>query len=588
MPLDGITLNSITQQLHKSLIGGRVDKIQQPESDEIIIALRSQGQNHKLLLSAAASAPRIHFTKSSKVSPPQAPMFCMLLRKHLGSGRVLDIIQPGFERIVEMHIESPNEMGDKSIKRLIIEIMGKHSNIILVDDKGMIMDSIRHVSKELSSVREVLPGRVYSLPPSQGKVSPMPVDRDHFFSLFAESKRVQQMIFQAYNGISPIVASEICLRANVATDDFTETIATDAQELLFDVFSSLYDDVENGRFDCRIYEATEKGEKRDFSAVLLNIYKGREDGMHFDCPSQMLESFYKSQDVLNRLAQKTADLRKLVGNYIERCQRKAEIHHNTLLEIEDREELRKLGELLTAYIYAIPEGANIAKVVDFYDESGAEIEIPLDPTLSPSENAQKYFKGYNKAKRTFAALQEQMTANESDLNYLDSVLASIASAADEADIAEIRMELAEQGFIKKAKKTNPRKGKGVKEKKAKPLHYCSSDGFDIYVGKNNLQNDELTLRFARATDIWMHTKEIAGSHVIIQGAGREISETAILEGAMLAAYHSKARLSSQVPVDYCPRKFVRKPRGAKPGFVIYDSYNTMFVTPKEENLPKLT
>jgi len=578
MPLDGITLNSVKQELSKALIGGRVDRIQQPETDEIIIAIRSQGKNHKLLLSAGANSPRIHFTEISKPSPAQAPMFCMLLRKHLGGGRIIDIQQPDFERLIELHIESPNEMGDLSVKRLIIEIMGKHSNIMLVDARDTIMDSIRHVSRELSSVREVMPGRGYTRPPSQGKLPPVPIDKEHFLGLLkTEGKRVQQAIYQSYNGISPIVASEICLRASVAADDFVETLSDADRENLLNVFASLYEDIVNNHFNCRIYE----GNKRDFSAVFMNIYDGWQVSEAFSSPSVMLETFYRKQDNMHRLSQKTADLRKLVTTYIERCKRKGEIHHKTLLEIEDREQQRKYGEILTAYIYAIPEGADRVKLADFYDED-KEIEIPLDPTKTASENAQHYFKGYNKAKRTFAALQDQMQANEEDIVYLDSILTSISTVTDEEDIADIRTELAEQNFLKKRQQT-----KGKKPKKSKPLHYVSSDGFNIYVGKNNTQNDELSLRFAHPSDIWMHTKDIPGSHVIIQTAGKEVPDSTILEGAMLAAYHSKGRQSSQVPVDFCPRKNVRKPRGAKPGFVIYDIYNTVYVTPDEKKIEGL-
>ena len=578
MPLDGITLNSIKQELSKALIGGRVDRIQQPETDEIIIAVRSQGKNHKLLLNAGANSPRIHFTEIAKPSPPQAPMFCMLLRKHLGGGRIIDIQQPDFERMIELYIESPNEMGDLSVKRLIIEIMGKHSNIMLIDAKDTIMDSIRHVSKELSSVREVMPGRGYARPPSQGKISPVPVDKEHFLGLLkTESKRVQQAIYQSYNGISPVVASEICHRASVSSDDFTETLSDADKENLLKEFTSLYQNVENNSFNCHIYD----NHKRDFSAVFMNIYADRQISEAFSSPSVMLETFYRKQDNMHRISQKTSDLRKLVSTYIERCKRKSEIHHKTLLEIEDREQLRKYGEILTAYIYAIPEGADRVKLADFYEDN-KEIEIPLNPTKTAAENAQHYFKGYNKAKRTFAALQDQMQANEEDLAYLDSVLTSISTVTDEEDIADIRAELAEQNFLKKRQQV-----KGKKPKKSKPLHYLSSDGFNIYVGKNNTQNDELSLRFAHPSDIWMHTKDIPGSHVIIQTAGKDIPDSTILEGAMLAAYHSKGRQSSQVPVDFCPRKNVRKPRGAKPGFVIYDIYNTVYVTPDEKAIEKL-
>ena len=602
MPLDGITLNSVVQEIAGVLTGGRIDKIQQPEADEIIMAVRSHGQNYKLLLTANANSPRVHLTGLSKSNPLQAPMFCMLLRKHLGGGRILEIVQPDFERIIEIYVESPNEMGDVSVKRLVVEIMGRHSNIILVDSGGTIMDSIRHVSRELSSVREVLPGRTYIRPPSQGKVSPVPIEEEYFLSLFDREehtgKRIQQIIYQSYNGISPIVGSEICLRANVPADVFAEAVSPEERCRLFAVFAALYEDIQKGRFECYIYE----GEKRDFSAVALTVYGHLPKSDPFMSPSEMLESYYRKQDTHYRLAQKTADLRKLVSNHLERCQRKHQIHQASLLDTKNREELRKWGELLTAYIYTIPAGADRVKVPDFYD-NGAEIEIPLDPVLTPSENAQAYFKSYSKSKRAFIALQEQITSNAEDLAYLDSVLTAIDTVTAEEDISEIRAELAEQGFLKKRHqkwqkglegKKRQKLQKGQKEqrrqkgqKKSEALHYKSSDGFDIYVGKNNTQNDELTLRFAHSDDIWMHTKEIAGSHVIIQKGGREIPDNTIMEGALLAAYHSKGRQSSQVPVDYVPRRHVRKPKGAKPGFVIYDSHKTVYVTPEETKVESM-
>ena len=575
MPLDGITLNSVVQEL-SILAGGRVDKVQQPEKDEIVMAIRSRGENHKLLLAANANSPRIHLTKFSKANPSVAPMFCMLLRKHCAGGRIIKIIQPDFERIVEIFIESPNEMGDMSTKRLVIEIMGKHSNIILVNAAGIIMDSIRHIPKELSSVREVMPGREYTRPPSHGKRAPVPTDREYFMSLFDKNMMTQQMIYKSYNGVSPVVGTEICLRAGIDTDAFPENLPASDRERLFLAFSALYEDVNAGRFDCRIYE----NHKRDFSAIFLSLYPTKSEP--FDSPSAMLELYYHRQDTHYRLTQKTTDLRKLVQNHFDRCCRKREIHQGDIHKTANREQLRHYGELITAFIHTIPKKTDRVVLPDFYNNN-TKIEIPLDPELTPAENAQKYFKGYNKAKRAYIALQEQTKANEEDITYLDSVLAAITSVTDESDIAEIRAELALTGFLKKRHQNS----KKNQQKKSEPLHYRSTDGFDIYVGKNNTQNDELTLRFARPADIWLHSKEIAGSHVIISGGGRQIPDQTILEGAKIAAYHSKARAGGQVPVDYCPRKNVRKPKNAKPGFVIYDFYNTVYVTPHQEEIEKL-
>lgn len=619
MPLDGILLSSVVHEISSALVGGRVDKVQQPESDEIVLSVRSKGQNHRLLLTTNANSPRIHLTDSTKINPDQPPMFCMLLRKHLGGGRIKNIMQPSYERIVEIHVESPNEMGDMSIKRLIIEVMGKHSNIMLVDAAGMIMDSIRHISRELSSVREILPGRSYVLPPSQGKVSPSPIDSDYFMSLFEadnansinispensnknsnekaiKEKKAHQIIYQSFNGVSPIIGSEICLRADISPDALLGSLKISDHESLLseftDLFSKLETDLEKGNYHCHIYEDKDQSNhtnnsrkiKRDISAVPMELYSSWAKSEPYDSPSKMLEFYYIKQDLNYRMQQKTADLRKLITMHIERRQRKAQIFEETLCEIENREELKLYGELITSYIYNIPAGADRVSLPDFYND-GQDVEISLDPSLTPADNAQHYFKRYNKAKRTFAALQEQIETNENELTYLDSVLACTGTVTEETDIDDIRTELAEEGILKKRQtKGKGKKGSGKKVKKSKPLHYTSAEGFNIYVGKNNTQNDELTLRFARDNDIWLHTKDIAGSHVIIQGNGKEIPEATILEGAMLAAYYSKGRQSSQVPVDYTKKKYVRKPKGAKPGFVIYDYHKTLYVTPDENSI----
>ncbi|MCL1998270.1 MAG: NFACT family protein [Turicibacter sp.] len=578
MPLDGVMLSGVRWEISDSLVGGRVDKIYQPDKNKIVINSRCKGKNYKLLLAVEANSPRVHLTNLSYENPLQAPMFCMLLRKHLSGGRVVEILQPDFERIIEISVESPNEMGDLSVKRLIVEIMGKHSNIILVDGNGTIMDSIRHVPRELSSVREILPGREYVRPPSQNKVPPLPIDENYFFGLLAGTANaaLQNLLYQSYNGISPVLGSELCLRAEISPDTFVGMLNFEQKRRIFETFAALYDEVSKGAFSYAIYELD--GGKRDFSALPLELY-AKFEKIVFESPSQMLEEHYKNQDLHYRMKQKTADLLKVVGNHMERCKRKALTHEETLRKAKDRDKLRHKGELLTAYIHNVPPRADRVILPDFYSDE--EVEIALNPEATPAENAQQYFKRYNKAKRAYAAAEEQKAINAENIAYLDSVLASIGVAANDEDIAEIRAELAEQGFLKRVQKN---KLKNIR--KSKPLHYLSSDGFDIFVGKNNTQNDILTMKTARPTDIWLHTKDIAGSHVIIQSAGKEVPHSTILEGAKLAAYHSKGRMSNQVPVDYCPRKQVKKPNGAKPGFVIYDFYRTVYVTPEDrETLP---
>ncbi|MCL2216471.1 MAG: NFACT family protein [Defluviitaleaceae bacterium] len=579
MPLDGAALAGVVNEI-SILQGGRVDKIAQPEPDEIFLAVRAKGTNYKLLLTVSANAPRVNFTEQSKISPLKAPMFCMVLRKHLSGGRIISIRQPDFERIVEFEIEALDEMGDRSAKTLIIEIMGKHSNIILTDGAGKVLDAIKHISPAVSSVRTILPGVLYSRPPG-GKSNPLEANHEEFSGIFEkssqESLKIQQAIFQLYNGISPVLAGEICSRAEIHPDTPTTGFSDAEKSQLYGAFSDALEQIKQKNFQSAIYW-DESGRAVDFAALPLSIYDHLR-AEAFESTSLMLEAFYAGRDEAYRIKQKTADLRKLVVTHQERARKKATVYEKTLDEIKNRDELRIKGELLTAYLYMIPGGAAEFTAENFYDNN-KPLTIPLDPALTPPENAQKYFNKYNKQKRTFAALQEQIVKNQEEIAYLESVLAAMDSAIDEADISQIREELAEQGFAKRRGL-----GKNAKNKKAskesKPLKYTSSDGFDIYVGKNNTQNDYLTLKFARANDIWMHTKDIPGSHVVVVTGGKEPSATAIMEGAQLAAFYSRARLSSQVPVDYVIRKHVRKPAGAKPGYVIYDFHNTVYVTPAD-------
>jgi len=578
MPFDGASIANIKYELSRTIIGGRVDKISQPERDEIIINLRGGGANHKLLLTANSNAPRLNFTAQSKTSPLKAPMFCMVLRKHLTSGRIVDIVQPKFERIVELHIEAMDEMGDKSVKILLIEIMGKHSNIMLLDANRKILDAIKHVSPAVSAVRPILPGLMYSRPPST-KHDPMQLhdEEDFIAGILPGNSKVQEAIYKNLNGISPIFASEICTRANVAHDTFMKDLTGDEQQRLYTAFRDAMGHINAGNFTPTIYWDAE-GRAVDIAALPMRLY-AHHTAEAYDSASVMLESFYARRDETYRISQKTVDMRKLISTHLERARKKSFMYERTLEEIKDRDTLRIKGELLTAYLYMVEKGADSFTADNFYDEN-KPMKIAIDPTLSPAENAQRYFKQYNKQKRTFAALEEQMLKNQEDIEYLDSVAIAIETITDEADIAEIRAELAGQGFAKR--QTDSKNKKAAQS--AKPLRYVSSDGFDIYIGKNNTQNDNLTLRMANNNDVWMHTKDIPGSHVIVITGGRDVPDSTILEAANLAAYHSKARNSAQVPVDYVAKKHVRKPGGAKPGFVIYDNHRTVYVTPVETDL----
>jgi predicted ribosome quality control (RQC) complex YloA/Tae2 family protein len=499
----------------------------------------------------------------------QAPQFCMVLRKHLMGGRVLGVFQPEFERIVRIDIENRTEMGDTARKTLFIEIMGRHSNIILTDVNGRVLDAVKHIPPSVSAVRTILPGAQYSPPPGRGKTNPLADGAlpDPSSTLFAQ-----------FNGISPQLGEEVCAVA----------LKKGGIQAAFDDFVSR---VKAGEFAPHMY-FNEAGRAADITAWGFETLAHLQSRT-YDSPSLMLENFYARRDVEMRLQQRTADLRRHINTLLERCRNKAAVHDRSMAETHERDSLRIFGELITANMHAVPKGATSFTAQNYYAEN-EPIDIPLDPRLSPGENAQKYFNRYNKQKRAAVAVSEQITQNNADAAYLETVLAALDNAQTDADINEIRTELAAQPLhggkpLRGGNKKQPHGGKlshGSKKKQprtpeSKPLHFTSSDGYDIFVGKNNTQNDRLTLRTAHATDIWLHTKDIPGSHVILLTRGAEVPERTLLEAANLAAWHSRARTSSNVPVDYVARKHVRKPAGAKPGFVIYDFHKTVYVTPVE-------
>lgn len=573
MPLDGIAISNICYDIERIALGGRVEKVYQPERDELVLAIRAGGANHRLMLTSSASHPRLHFTKISKPNPATAPLFCMVLRKHISGGWLVCVTQPGFERIVELGITSPNEMGDVTQKRLIIEMMGKHSNIILVDSDGCILEAAKRITHSLSTVRQVLPGMPYSYPPGQGKADPQVLNESAFLQIqkFGQES-AKGFIYKNFSGISPATAAEICHRAGISADAPCEALSQHGSSRLYEALSGLMLEVSSKDFQPHMLLKNDT--PQDFfctKATLFAGLEGYESRPYYDI-STLLEAYFVKKDTNTRLAQKTADLRRIIQTNIERCIKKRGIHEHTLAQIENRQEYRIKGELLTANIHQLSQGMTTAVLQNYYDESLPIIDIALDPMLTPAENAQRYFKRYNKDKRAHNALAEQISANEDEQRYLEALIETLETCVDEADIDQVREELFENGYAKKRK---PQKGLAPK---AKPLHYLSSDGADIFVGKNNRQNDEL-LKSADNRDVWMHVKDIPGSHVIIKHTGGSVSELAIAEAAALAAYYSKGRESSNVPVDYTTRKNVKKPSGAKPGMVIYDNHRTLYITP---------
>ncbi len=576
MALDGIVLSNIVSDFRRDFIGGRILKIYQTEKDELVIGVRGRGENRKMLLTAHSNYPRIHLTTADKENPKVPPMFCMLLRKHIGGGRITDIVQPDFERIVEIHIESSNELGDLTIKRLVIEIMGRHSNIMLLGDDDIVIDSIKHIGKMQSSVRQIYPGKTYVYPPSQDKINPLSRNFTQFSAAFELEKpmRLHKRLYTLYAGMSPLIAKEICHRAIVPVSALTSEVTEDEKRMVYDQLDFLYTDVQEENYDPAVYK-DETDKIVAFSSVPLSSFSDVTK-LPFESISALLEDFYFDQSQSSRVDQKTVDMKKVLDNHYQRAIHKKEIQLNALEESSQREEYRIWGELITANVHSIPNNQNTFTTINYYDEAMGEITIPLDPHKTPIQNAQRYFKQYNKAKRTEIAAHKQLKSIEQDLKYLASLFSTLDTLEDENDIAEFRSELVESGYLKakRVKKHN-------KPKKPKPLHFVSEDGFDIYVGKNNLQNDQLTLKTATNNDLWFHTKDIPGSHVIIDTQRRDVPETTLVQAALLAAYYSQARDSSNVPVDYTEKRNVRKPNGAKPGMVIYDNNKTLYVTPKK-------
>jgi predicted ribosome quality control (RQC) complex YloA/Tae2 family protein len=583
MAYDGVLLNCVISELNNKLINARIEKVYQPEKDEIHLHIRTRNGNVKLLLSASANHPRIHLIKSSKPNPVSPPMFCMLLRKHLAGGRIVDIVQSGFDRIAEIIVENINEMGDLARRRLIIEIMGRHSNIILVDDAGRIIDSIKHVNETISRVRQVLPGRMYETPPSKGKKNPLEQINQSLVNLFKEAppnRKPDGIITDNFTGISRITASEIVYRALRDDSPTLQSIAADRLTAVCDSFINFFDDVKNKRF----YPAmlmNDDGYPRDIFPFIYTLYP-KDMQQHYSSISEMLEEFYTERDMLERLKQRSSHILKVLRTNLERCEKKLAIQLEELQEAKNADKFRLWGELITANLHAIPSGVTEVNLVNYYDPNGETVTIPMDKSKTPVQNAQQYYKKYSRAKNAVVKLKEQIAENREELTYLEGLLDSLDKCTGEPDLEEIRQELMEQGYIKKTGRDKKRP-----HTPSKPHHYISSDGFDIYVGKNNHQNDRLTLKAADHNDIWLHTKNIPGSHVIIKTKGRQVPDSTLYEAAILAAYFSKGRESSRVPVDYCPRKNVKKPNGARPGMVIYDKYNTLYVTPSEEQINKL-
>lgn len=589
MAFDGITIANITKELSETLLGGRIYKIAQPESDELLLTIKNNGSQYRLLLSADASLPMVYLTETNKPSPMTAPGFCMLLRKHLQNARITAISQPGLERAIHLRLEHLNELGDLCEKKLIVEIMGKHSNIIFCDDKDQIIDSIKHISGMVSSVREVLPGRPYFIPQTQNKWNPLrfsarytkegsslffksPEDSEDltYVNLCAHMKEKPMPLYKAlyttYTGLSPIIAQELCCRAGIDADMPANVLDEPALLAVHKTLADLMEQTACGSFSpVIVYDGREPLE---YAAFPLTLYADK-DMQPCKSISGVLERYYAERSVVTRIRQKSVDLRKIVQTALERNVKKYDLQMRQMKDTEKRDKYKVYGELINTYGYNVELGAKSMEALNYY--TNETITIPLDSTLTPQENAQKYFDKYGKLKRTYEALSELTIQVKQEIEHLESILAALDIAMQEEDLVQIREELIESGYIR-------RKGGSKKVKiTSRPFHYVSSDGFHIYVGKNNFQNDELTFKFANGGDWWFHAKQIPGSHVVLKTEGAEVPDRAFEEAARLAAYYSKGREQDKVEIDYVQKKHVKKPAGAKPGFVVYYTNYSMAI-----------
>ncbi len=581
MAFDGVAISCMVHELNDILIHGRVDKVLQPEYDEIILAVRSGGKNRKVVLSASSSNPRVHITTVQKENPEKAPMFCMLLRKHLLGGKVVAVTQPDFERVVEFHIESHDELGDVSVKRLIIEVMGRVSNIILVDSAGKVLGSIKHIDFSVSQVRQLIPGMMYEMPPSQGKINPLTVDEDAVEDkLWNYSLNADKFLLDTFVGIGPLSAREIAYCATGSTDTNCQLMTNEQKIKFVKYIKEFFENIKKSKFSpVLIYKDDEK--IKDFSGINITHYENTFIVKAFETLNDAVDEFFKTKDFQERISQKTSSLLKFIDINIQRCQKKLALQQQKMKDCENKGKNKVIGDLLTANLYRINYGDKFVEAEDYYNNMQV-VKIPLKPELSPAQNAQRYYTIYQKLKNAEVITAQQMELAKQEIDYLESVKENLLIVENEREINELRDELYSQGYrIKRGEKSK------IRKQVSKPLEFQLSDGFVAYVGRNNTQNDELTLRQSRSNDLWFHTKYIHGSHTVIKTDGRMPSDDVIVEAAKICAYYSKARDSANVPVDYTIIKNVKKPNGAKPGMVIYDNYNTVNVKPElPDNIEK--
>ncbi|HIR83828.1 MAG TPA: NFACT family protein [Candidatus Galloscillospira excrementavium] len=571
MPLDAICLMAVAEELRAAVLGGKIDKVYQPSRDEVVLAVRGSCGNGKLLLSGSPNHPRAQLTELSRENPAQPPMFCMLLRKHLTGARILDIVQPPMERVLDFRLECLDELGDRVERRLVLEALGRHANLILLDGEGRITDCLRRVDSDMSRQRQVLPGLYYRLPPAQEKADPLAMDEEELRALLSSlpEREGDKLLLDTFNGISPLIAREVAFRAG------------GDRGALADKLLAVLNDVREKRFTP--YMLLREGKPVDFSFLPILQYGPATELREYDTFGHLLDDFYAQREQADRVRQRGADLLRSVTAARDRTARKLQNQRREREATYGRERLRELGDILTSNLHAMEKGMSKLTAQDFYDPDGKLVDISLDPLLTPQQNAAKYYKDYNRAKTAERMLTLQIEKNEGELEYLNSVLENLSLAEGERDLQEIRQELTDTGYLRRQKKAAGRE----KRVAGKPMEFRSSAGLRISVGKNNSQNDILTTKLSRKSDIWLHTQKIHGSHVILWTEGGEPDLQSLHEAAVLAATFSQAREGSKVPVDYTPVKYVKKPAGARPGMVVYTTYETAYVDPSEELAKRL-
>lgn len=571
MPLDAIALTALAGELRERIVGGKVDKIYQPTRDEVVLHMRTGRENVKLLLSANPAHPRAHLTQITRENPETPPMFCMLLRKYFAGGRILEIVQPAMERVLDFRFETLNELGDRVERRLVLEAIGRKANLIMLDGTGRITDCLRRVDADLSAQRPLMPGMFYQPPAPTGKLdftAMSPEERERLIDAQAPQGEGQdKWLLDTFSGLSPLIARELAFQGGGSRAGLARRL------------EELAERVEQGRFTPVVLTREEKGV--DFTFMPILQYGPGVALTEYESFSALLDRYYEEKEAQERVKQRGQDFIKSVQQARTRTAKKIANQEQDLRSAVDRERLRRYGELITANLYRMERGQTTLTAQDYYDPECREVDIPLDPLRTPQQNAAKYFKDYKKAQKAEEMLTIQLEKNRRELDYLDSVLQMIALSEGDRDLQEIRQELMENGYLRQHKRKMTAKGK-EKLVRSKPMEFRSSAGIPILVGKNNAQNDRLTLKEADKRDIWLHVQKLHGSHVILKTGGAQPDPQSLTEAAQLAAWFSQARESAQVPVDYTPVKVVKKPAGAKPGFVIYPTYQTLFVTPSED------